>query len=110
MNEMNMRQAKKFFEVNGYGVKKSCWLMTAKNKDTIVHLGFGPRGQRGRELTTALITEYPLFDLKGRIRQTGIRAREFSKARRISELLSGVRVCPIGIAYAEFVDGKLIKR
>ena len=107
---MNMRQAKDFFEVNGYGVEKSPYCMTAKNKDTIINLRFGPRGRRGRELTTALITEYPLFDSKRRIRQTGIRAREFAKARRMSELLSGVRVCQIGVACSEFVDGKLVKR
>lgn len=107
---MNMRQSKEFFEENGYAVKNSSWWMTAKNKDTMIDLRFGPRGQRGRELTTALITEYPLFDSKRRIRQTGIRAREFSKAKRMSELLSGVSVRQTGVACANFMDGKLVKK
>jgi hypothetical protein len=107
---MNMMQARDFFEVNGYAVKKlSCW-MTAKNNDTIINLRFGHRGQRGRELMTAFVTEYPLFDSKSRIRQTGIRAREFSKAKCLSESFPGVRVCQNGVACADFMDGKLVKK
>lgn len=107
---MNMRQAKEFFEANGYAVRQSSWWMTAENNDTLIDLRFAPRGQRGRKLTTAFVTEYPIFDLKRHIQQTGIRAREFAKAKRISEFLTGVSVRQTGVACAEFIDGKLVKR
>lgn len=104
---MNIKQTTESLTENGYTCKRSAWgALEASRLSERVSIYFARRGKNGRNAERVCVHLVGCFSQ----RNNGIRAREFSLAKRLSKtIFAGVEVWQNGCGHASFFNGVLKK-